>query len=164
VGFDQPHTILPNGFAAGIAVPLWAAFMKVATRGDRPEWFTPPSGVTTARVCRLSGKLATDGCDDAEVVDATGHIQHQSLVYTEYFAAGTTPTTYCDLHPTHGFFGKLASVLGVSSGEKPPPAPPKIQEIQGLPPAVSEASPEPQEPAQEQKKKRGFWSRVFGKR
>src|SRR5262249_55898568 len=32
VGFDQPRTILPNGFAADIAVPLWAKFMKVATR------------------------------------------------------------------------------------------------------------------------------------
>jgi penicillin-binding protein 1A len=24
VGFDQPHTILPNGFAAEVAVPMWA--------------------------------------------------------------------------------------------------------------------------------------------
>src|SRR5438132_9643593 len=36
VGFDQPRTILPNGFAADIAVPLWAAFMKSATRGATP--------------------------------------------------------------------------------------------------------------------------------
>ena len=64
VGFDQPKTILPNGFAAQIAVPLWTTFMKAATRDDKPEWFTPPAGVTTATVCRLSGKLASEGCDD----------------------------------------------------------------------------------------------------
>ena len=28
VGFDQPHTILPNGFAGDVAVPIWASFMK----------------------------------------------------------------------------------------------------------------------------------------
>src|SRR5262249_49175004 len=37
VGFDQPHTILRNGFAADVAVPMWASFMKTATRGDKPE-------------------------------------------------------------------------------------------------------------------------------
>src|SRR5262249_43955258 len=58
VGFDHPHTILPNGFAADIAVPLWTTFMKAATRDDRPEWVTPPPGVVTATVCRISGKLA----------------------------------------------------------------------------------------------------------
>src|SRR5205823_7155718 len=62
VGFDQPRTILPNGFAAEIAVPAWAAFMKAATKGDKPEWFTPPPGITTANVCRLSGKLAGEAC------------------------------------------------------------------------------------------------------
>src|SRR5262249_10352435 len=43
VGLDQPHTILPNGFAADVAVPMWAKFMKAATKGDRPDWFSPPA-------------------------------------------------------------------------------------------------------------------------
>src|SRR5262249_26063780 len=34
VGFDEPKTILPNGFAADVAVPVWANFMKVATSED----------------------------------------------------------------------------------------------------------------------------------
>src|SRR5207302_681010 len=42
VGFDQPHTIVPNGFAADIAVPAWATFMKAATKNDKPEWLLPP--------------------------------------------------------------------------------------------------------------------------
>ena len=36
VGFDQARTILPRGFAADIAVPLWTSFMKAATRNDNP--------------------------------------------------------------------------------------------------------------------------------
>ena len=97
IGFDAPRTILPNGFAAALAVPLWTKFMMAATRGNAPEWFTPPGGVTTATVCRVSGKLATDGCDDT---------------YLEYFASGTAPTTYCDVHPTRGVWKTLAGLFG----------------------------------------------------
>src|SRR5207253_11458917 len=53
VGFDQPHTIVPNGFAADIAVPAWATFMKAATKNDKPEWLLPPPGISTATVCRI---------------------------------------------------------------------------------------------------------------
>src|SRR5262245_17641217 len=60
VGFDQPRTILPRGFAADVAVPMWASFMKVATENAKPEWLTPPAGVVTLNVCRLSGQLPSD--------------------------------------------------------------------------------------------------------
>jgi membrane carboxypeptidase/penicillin-binding protein len=164
VGFDQPHTILPNGFAAEIAVPLWATFMKAATKGDKPEWLTPPPGITTANVCRMSGKLASEGCEDVEVMDKNGRLERRSMVYTEYFARGTQPTALCDLHPKHGFFGAIASVF--AGNEKP--TPPHIEET-GLPPATpmatsgNVAAAEPVPPAvEEPPKKRGFWSRVFG--
>jgi membrane carboxypeptidase/penicillin-binding protein len=162
VGFDQPQTILPNGFAAEIAVPIWAKFMKIATEGDKPSWFSQPPGITTASVCRLSGLLATEGCESAEVLDDSGRPTHRSMVYTEYFATGTQPAGFCDLHPTRGFFGKVAGLFG--AGEHP--APPRIQP--GVPPppppaangtaAQAEATP----PAAAPKQKRGFWSKVFG--
>ena len=41
VGFDQPQTILANGYTGDLAVPLWARFMRDATKGDKPVWFTP---------------------------------------------------------------------------------------------------------------------------
>ncbi|MQA31928.1 MAG: PBP1A family penicillin-binding protein [Luteitalea sp.] len=168
VGFDQPRTIMPNGFAADVAVPVWANFMKAATRGDKPEWLSPPAGVVTADVCRLSGKLASEGCENVEVVDDEGHGAHRSMVYTEYFSQGTEPKARCDLHPTRGIFGAIASVF--SGSEKP--LPPRFEDA-GLPAAaaaapVSEASSvatvEPPPPAPEPpKKKRGFWSRLFGR-
>src|SRR3954454_17175637 len=86
VGFDQPHTILPNGFAADVAVPVWANFMKTATKGDKPVGFSTPSGIVTATVCRLSGKLAAEGCSHAVVVDHRGEGTNRSMVYTEVFA------------------------------------------------------------------------------
>ena len=169
VGFDQPRTILPNGFAGTVAVPVWAAFMKAATRGDKPEWLTPPPAVTTAKVCRLSGRLATEGCEDVQVVSEDGDIGRRSQVYTEYFAPGTRPTAFCTLHPTHGFFGAIASVF--RGGEKPPP--PSVADpgagSEG-PAAVVPQAPEPGAISAPDtvaatptvKPRRGFWSRVFG--
>jgi 1A family penicillin-binding protein len=170
VGFDQPRTILPNGFAGDIAVPVWAKFMITATAGDKPEWFRAPSGVTTATVCRLSGKLATEGCEDVEVVSRDGALVRKSMVYTEYFDRGTEPTTYCELHPTHGILGKLAGMFG---GQEHP-TPPRMEDTgtrispgaSTAPVAVATAgdierieTPPPAPP----KKKRGFWSKIFGK-
>jgi 1A family penicillin-binding protein len=172
VGFDRPRTILPNGFAATIAVPVWSAFMKAATRNDKPEWLKLPPSVTTARVCSLSGKLASDGCQDAEVVARDGSIERRSLVYTEYFASGTQPTEFCEMHPTRGFFGAMASVF--HPGETP--ALPSVADA-GLPPgSVRPATSVPPPPGSvavstpdvaaavppPAKARRGFWSRILG--
>jgi 1A family penicillin-binding protein len=163
VGFDQPRTILPNGFAADIAVPLWASFMKVATRDDKPEWLSPPSGLTTATVCRISGKLATDSCRDVPTPAADGSIERKSMVYTEYFVRGTEPTTSCDVHTSTSLLTRIAAV---PAGEDRPAAhiesvgtpasTPVASAVSAPPPSVDEP---PQAPAA---KKRGFWSRLFG--
>ena len=163
VGYDQPRTIMRGGFASDVAVPMWASFMKSATRGDKPQWLTPPAGITTAAICRLTGKLASHGCDDVEVLEEDGTLKHRSMVYTEYFASGTLPTQHCDLHKGRGFFGSLASVF--ANHEAPPP--PRVQDT-GLPLPASDVTaarvphtmPDVSEPAQ---KKRGFWSRLFGR-
>jgi 1A family penicillin-binding protein len=167
VGFDEPRTILPNGFAGDVAVPVWAKFMKVATKDDKPEWIAPPPGITTATVCRLSGLLATEGCQDVEVQARDGHLERRSMVYTEYFARGTEPTRYCDQHPTRGIVAKVAGVFGASEDK---PAPPRVDDpaVVPVPTATSgeavssrvENPPPPTPPTP--KKKRGFWSRVFG--
>jgi 1A family penicillin-binding protein len=168
VGFDQPRTILPNGFAADLAVPAWTKFMSAATAKDKPEWLTTPPGITTANVCRISGLLATDGCQDVEVVVNTGEIARRSMVYTEYFARGTVPAGYCDLHPKRGFLTTLAGVFGAA--QMPPP--PRIEDTgagaSAVPAAMAttgstdrveraETTPPPAAP-----KKRRFWSRIFG--
>jgi 1A family penicillin-binding protein len=160
VGFDQPRTILRNGFAAEVAVPLWANFMKEATRRDKPAWLAPPPRITTATVCRLSGKLATKGCEDVEVIGENGIAERRSMVYAEYFADGTQPTSYCELHASHGFFGTIVSAF---TGEKSAP-PPSIQDT-GLLPSTATAPVDPVLPTvstEPPRKKRGFWSRLFG--
>jgi 1A family penicillin-binding protein len=164
VGFDEPRTILPNGFAADVAVPAWANFMKAATRADKPEWLVPPPGITTATVCRLSGKLASDGCQDVEVVNRDGSVERRSMVYTEYFARGTEPATFCDEHPTRSIFTQLAGAFAhedkaaLPHADDPVVAAPAPAATTAGGPAVETTPP----PAPTPKKKRGFWSRVFG--
>jgi membrane peptidoglycan carboxypeptidase len=167
VGFDQPRTIVRNGFAGDVAVPIWASFMKTATKGEKPQYFKAPAGVTTASVCRLSGKLANEGCEDVEVVDERGGLTHRSMVYTEYFAKDTVPVEVCDLHRRRGFFGAVASIFR-EGGEGGAPA--RVEDT-GVPPASTSTSTAGQPssvdtstvtPPEPPKKKRGFWSKVFG--
>ncbi|HXH24460.1 MAG TPA: PBP1A family penicillin-binding protein, partial [Vicinamibacterales bacterium] len=105
VGYDRPQTIMRNGYAAQLAVPLWGRFMKAATRAHDPEWFRPPPGITSASICWVSGRLATPACRNAPTVDVNGGVAIGSTVYTEYFLRGTEPAEYCDVHGfAHGPF------------------------------------------------------------
>ncbi|MGE0703891.1 MAG: penicillin-binding protein 1A [Vicinamibacterales bacterium] len=159
VGFDTPQTIVARGFASELAVPIWANYMKVATKGDRAEWIKAPKSIVTASVCSISGQLAAEGCEHAEIVTKEGELVRRSTVYTEYFVSGTEPRGVCHIHSSRGLFGTVASWFG--GGE--PPAAPVIREE---PPVVA-AAPEPPPPAEEPQveeppRRRGFWSRVFG--
>jgi penicillin-binding protein 1A len=155
VGYDQPRTIIPDGYAAQLAVPMWARFMSAATQGDRAERFTPPRSVSAATICPLSGKLATDAC-----------YREQASVYTELFERGTEPTEYCPYHTIHA-----GSPIRLASGTlAPAPAPvPGASAAAVLPAAAPAATASQAEAAAAApaaqgapQKKRGFWSRVFG--
>jgi 1A family penicillin-binding protein len=170
VGFDQPQTILGGGYAAEVAVPLWARFMREATNGDKDDWYKTPQGVVTANVCRLSGKRPAAGCYGAYVETADGSYTTTSSVYTEYFAKGTVPDDICPLHTYRPSY----STADMSIATEPAPTPGVVPASPNNAPAVERAQPaahgevrapeaartEVQEP---EKKKRGFWSRIFGR-
>jgi membrane peptidoglycan carboxypeptidase len=178
VGFDQPKTIISNGYAGEVAVPMWASFMKSATRGDKPEWLTKPSSVVGLNVCRISGKLPNSGCDHVDVVNRDGNVETRSMIYTEYFVKGTQPTTACPLHERASFMDALAGMFGKDSGPAPVPVDAaglpatggaRAKEVPAAPPPVPTASapapaPAPQPEKAEPARKRGFWSRIFGGR
>jgi 1A family penicillin-binding protein len=176
VGFDQPKTISSGGYAGELAVPIWAAFMKSATVGHKPDWFDRPSNVVGLNVCRISGKLPSGGCDHVPVVNRDGLVEDRSMIYTEYFVRGTQPDTACLLHSGPSLTERLAGIFGKDSGT------PVAAETVGLPPPAASTSGGPAgtaassspssssttttvtaEKPEEPKKKRGFWSRVFGR-
>lgn len=153
VGFDQPRTIVPHGYAAELAVPIWSGFMKAATKGDKPEWLTKPANVVAVNVCRASGKLPNFGCTAVASTDEDGFLITKSQVYTDYFVKGTQPNTVCPLHP--------GGILADAS----------TQAIPGSVPTTGVAPPSDagsvitggtlEKPA-DQRKKKGFWGRIFG--
>jgi penicillin-binding protein 1A len=162
IGYDQPRTIIGGGYASVLAVPVWGRFMAAATSKDRPEWFSAPANVTSATICRLSGKLATDSCNEhvatAEGESAAGG----SNVYTEYFVLGTEPTESCPIHrrlipsPLRAL-ASLVSPGRVSSPPEAAAAAPPAERAEAQAPAQPQAAPPQEEP-----KKRGFWGRLFG--
>jgi penicillin-binding protein 1A len=167
VGYDRPRTIVSGGYAGEVAVPLWGRFMAIATQGDKAEWLRTPPDITTATVCRLSGRLATRACLDVETVDSRGNASRRSQVYSEHFVAGSEPIEYCDLHGrfSHGVLGTLAAVFGVGNGEPvAAPAPVAVATAGAVPsaaqPAVADTAA-PQVPQPE--RRRGFWGRIFGR-
>jgi 1A family penicillin-binding protein len=167
VGFDQPQTIVSNGYAGDLAVPIWAAFMKVATKDDKPDWFDRPSNVVGVNVCRLSGMLPNAGCDHAQVVNDDGSIESRSMIYTDYFVKGTQPTTLCPLHPLGAYADALTGVgspvhadHSMLPGGASPPSTGNPTATNGVTtPADQVTGGTVEEP---KKKKKGFWSRVFG--
>lgn len=171
IGFDQPRTIVANGYAGDLAVPLWARFMSAATKGAKPEWLARPKEVVAVDVCRISGKLPAGGCDSVEVVSREGDSEIRSMIYTEFFRRGTTPQDACPLHQSPSLLDRIAGLFGSAPGEpvspeaagtassRPAPPPTPTGTTATTTPAPTPA-PETAQPAP--KKKRGFWSRIFG--
>jgi penicillin-binding protein 1A len=158
IGYDQPRTIIARGYAAILAVPLWARFMKAATAGDAPEEFPVPPTLSGVDICRVSGLRAGDRCYDVVSVASDGTVTHQSMVYTEYFIRGTEPVEVCRGHEDSSFDSLLIGTSGIGALPAehtlpdlppdetiplpPPPdaaAPPDLP-VQAIPPA---AVPEP---------------------
>ena len=156
VGFDQPRAIMRDGYAGDVAVPLWARFMAGATKGDKPLWYAPPKGLTGVRVCRISGQLATPGCDQVPTVNDQGEFQLRALSYTEYFVKGTEPAGYCALHAHASPLERFASTSGDYEG-------PVTSVVADAPPSVAAAGAAGTTAAAgEPKKKKSFWGKVWG--
>lgn len=109
VGFDQPRQIMRRGYAAVVAVPAWAGFMKAATVGSKPEWLQQPAGVTRVRRCRESGGMATEYCE------LTGEVDN------DYVSIGRAPDL-CPLHNSMNFTmpASAGSINSIAHTIRPP--------------------------------------------
>ena len=83
VGYDQPQPIGADAYAARIALPIWADFMRRTAGALKAEPFEPPPGLEERKLCRISYLQPLDGCP----------------VYTEYFKEGdAVPGQMCPIH------------------------------------------------------------------
>ena len=123
VGFDRPCTIVKKGFAGLLAVPMWARFMKAATKDDGEMWFEPPPDVVAVEVCRWSGNLPGAACRVA------------ASVYRDYFVRGREPRRTCTAHRTaYPLFESLPEAVTLPAA-RPETAP--IPLLPAAPEAVS---------------------------
>jgi len=106
-GFDDPRPIAPNGYATGLVVPIWARFMRDATRGARPDWLEQPDDVVGVQVCLRSGLRATPGCARVVEFDEDGNLTSGGAVALEYFHRGAEPDEWCPLHGGRSFFRRF---------------------------------------------------------
>ncbi len=81
VGYDKPRSL--GRSAAGIALPLWTAFMKQAVALDPPQKFEEPPGLVWKTIDTDTGLLVRTGCP------------HRRKAA---FLPGTEPTASCMLH------------------------------------------------------------------
>src|SRR5262249_18405700 len=83
VGFDQPATIAREAYAARVALPIWADFMKRIQTTMPPAEFEVPPGVEARELCSVSYMRPVSSCP----------------TYTEYFKEGDpVPADHCDVH------------------------------------------------------------------
>ncbi len=65
VGFDHPTTIIPHGYGAALALPVWVQVMNKASRHYPAEALQPPMPLQHTTVCSISNQLASTGCMSA---------------------------------------------------------------------------------------------------
>ena len=93
-GYDN-NAILSKA-ETSLAKSLWRQVMSRIHEDLPNKKFEKPSGIVTGTVCSKSGKLPIAGvCDGVRA--------------TEYFAEGTLPTEYCDVH----FQGMVCQATGM---------------------------------------------------
>ena len=79
VGLDTPAPILPgNAYAADVAVPLWAGFMKSATAGAKAEWIPTPAQHRLGERLPAVGQAARLGLR-LRAGDAAGWLHHRAI-------------------------------------------------------------------------------------
>jgi penicillin-binding protein 1A len=108
MGYDEGNNIPVKNYGTSVVggtfpAKLWRTVMESVHENLAPQEFKRPPGIVFVTVCRDSGLLPTDLCRNDPRGDQT---------YTEMFADGTQPTSYCTVHVAakiNILTGKLAS-------------------------------------------------------
>ena len=95
IGHDNYKALSSKSTGSGAAAPLWQAYMQKLHEGLPKKEILEGSAsdyrVVKVETCAVSGQLATDACRN----DSMGY-----GTVTDYWARGTEPTTYCQMHVT----------------------------------------------------------------
>src|ERR1700720_4258336 len=108
VGFDQPVTIIPHGYGAALALPVWTQVMNKAAQRYPPEELQTTIPIQHALVCSLSNHLATTGCEAA------------GTAYELDLPADKVPSAPCEIHGGDQMqFAQKLNDFGKKAGDIP---------------------------------------------
>lgn len=97
IGYDRPQQIYRGAFGRDLALPVWVDVMN-SSREDFPSSpLKPPVSVEQVSVCRLSGELATEFCEEKTRLPQGGE-RTESTVVEEFARLGKAPTVKCSVH------------------------------------------------------------------
>ena len=150
-------------------MPIWAAFMKRATRGDKPDWFERPANVIGAqRLPHVRASCRRAAATACRWSTATGSSRSARWSTPSTSSAARSPTEICPLH-SPSFTDRLAGVFGKEVGV--PVSAARCRSAAGDREHVGSSPSGPwrrpsrhaRRKVEEPKKKRGFWGRIFGR-
>jgi penicillin-binding protein 1B len=154
VGNDDYTDVKIEG--AHAAAPIWAEFMKRAIA--LPQYsdvksFSPPEGITVAKVDRDSGLLADSACPDHTMYAA--------------FLDGTAPTGSCGQmnENPQNFFQKLFGIGGHPEpvpGTTPSAATPAMPVSHPSPVTIPNGNVPPPDQSGQPQKKKNIFQKIFG--
>lgn len=101
-GYDN-NVNMTSSAEKNLSKKMWRAVMSKIHENLEYKAFPMASGIVSARICSKSGRLPIAGVCDGNVS-------------TEYFAEGTVPTGYCDVHS----FSNICSYSGLTATEECP--------------------------------------------
>lgn len=107
VGFDQPVTIVPHGYGAALALPVWTQVMNKAGQRYPPQQLQPIIPLQRAMVCSISNYLATTGC------------QSDGTAYEIDLPVSRIPNRACDIHGGNQMFANRLQDLGQGAASIP---------------------------------------------
>jgi penicillin-binding protein 1A len=108
VGFDQPTTIVPHGYGAALALPVWTQVMTKAAQRYPAHELQPTMPMARATVCSISNHLATTGCNAA------------GTAYEITLPDDKVPQVVCEIHGgTQTQFAQKLQDLGQKAGSVP---------------------------------------------
>lgn len=103
-GYDN-NTSMKSSAEKNLSKTMWKKVMSRIHENLEYKSFPMVNGIVTASVCSKSGRLPIAGVCDV-----------QGCVKTEYFAEGTVPTEYCDVH----YFSNICQYSGLTATEECP--------------------------------------------
>ena len=134
VGFDTPKKTLQGGYGATLSLPVWVDIMKTADRlGYKAGKLDANVAMVDCLLCRLSGRRATDGC------------QEQGKAYHDNIPADIVlpETDLCPLHPARAIaVGDDQPLAANDPAAKPPRALP-VEDHLAPPPRALPVEDEP---------------------